>query len=176
MMMCVKLFNILKIITKIMISYKQFLLEAKQTGTLFHYTFPDSAINILNDNTLKHGMYNKFISLTRKRNLHKYKLDFNDNKFPRVNSVGVHVSFEIDGDKLSQNHKISPFNFFSSRYFGKAHGDGFEDRANEQEERIVGRNVNNFKSYIKKIRVHFPISDQDKNELEKHNIPIEYTP
>ena len=144
-------------------SFKEFITEAKQVGTLYHYTSDFSAGNILSNNKLKSKK--GIISFTRDKNFHK---DANDGGGKR-NGVPTDVSFELDGDKLSNRHKTTPYGWKSGRDFDTRNG-----YFDEKEERVEG-DIPKIKSYIKKIRVHLPIADVYHNQLESHGIPIEHT-
>ena len=89
------------------------------------------------------------------------------------NEVPTDVSFEIDGNKISHNHKITPYNWKKDSAFTVSHTFG-NGRFDEMEETVKG-DVNNAKKFIKKIRIHSPISDEHLGALQKHGIPIEHT-
>ena len=92
-----------------MITFKIFkkLCEERQRGILYHYTTHENARSILNDNKLVPGGFDKNspISFTRNKNLHK-----TSGRNHIRNGVRTNMSFEIDGDKLSNNRKIKPLN------------------------------------------------------------------
>ena len=143
-------------------SFKEFITEAKQVGTLYHYTSPAGAGNILKSNNLKGDDLKNpdIVSFTRNKNFHKQKrLD-----------VHTKISFEVDGDKLSNKYKINPYN---DAGFGLG-AINRSKKTSEAEERVE-RNIPMVKKYIKKIRIHSKISDKHLDSLKRHNIPIEYT-
>lgn len=80
---------------------KQFLTEAKQVGTLYHYTHPNSLNDILSSNKMydRNSDNEGHVSFTRNKNFHKESR----------RSIPTHVSLELDGNKMSQHHKINPF-------------------------------------------------------------------
>lgn len=151
-----------------------YLFEAKQVGTLVHYTTYRNALLILQNNSLNatggtndftHKNYQKtvhrgrsetepVISLTRT----KWKTNFNiaDN---------ATVAIIIDGDKLSNNYKIIPYHDY----------DAVDD---EMEERIYGKNISPLSKYIKGIMIYddggFLDEPKDMRKLigycETHNI------
>jgi hypothetical protein len=102
------------------------LYEAKQTGTLYHYTLHNYLLDIIQNNTLlansttaksPSGKSIKAISLTR------------DSKFenkPRK-IMGLESRIVLDGDKLSTKYKISPYSEPEYR----------SPEATESEERVI---------------------------------------
>jgi hypothetical protein len=75
--------------------------EAKQVGILYHYTLLDYLVSIINDNALKAlgtTTFGPIISFTRDKNFHNVKR----------NIMGTECRIVIDGDKLSNNYKITP--------------------------------------------------------------------
>ena len=114
-----------------MIKLLDILKEAKQAGTLYHFTSFNGLKGILNSNTLKVGDDSNFetggnkgnISLTRDKNLWY---------FP--------YRIELDGDKLSNNYKITPSQW-----------DGGEHKS-EQEE-YINRDIKNINLYITGVSV-----------------------
>ncbi len=116
----IKLSDILKEIT-----------EGKQVGTLYHFTTLSGGENIIQTNTIKSQNYN-FVSLTRDKNLYKTS----------DHIEGGLIRLTIDGDKLSNNYKIYPYDEDERKKYGSF----------ESEERIKG-NIKNAKNYITKIDV-----------------------
>ena len=74
---------------------EKILLEAKQVGLLYHATTLQSLIKILDTNTLKSSLESG-ISFTRNKNF-----TYNNNPFILI----------FDGDKLSEHHKLQPFDY-----------------------------------------------------------------
>lgn len=99
------------------------LFEAKQVGLLYHYTSLDSLLAILDSNILKGSkptnkndakLNNKpFICFTRNKNFHLESMP----------SVYVECRLTFDGDKLSNNYQITPYECNLIYY-----GDEFEER------------------------------------------------
>jgi hypothetical protein len=77
------------------------LLEAKQVGILYHYTSIANALDICDQNELRPGEFDG-VSFTRNKNFHTTERE----------EIQTGVKFVIDGDKLSENYKIQPFNYF----------------------------------------------------------------
>jgi hypothetical protein len=131
----IKLIDILKEIT-----------EGKQVGTLYHFTDLSSLLNILKTNTLKAS--SKFekdklptVSLTR-------------DKLGDIGGVGgtgtKTVRISIDGNKLSNKYKITPYNYYSNY-------PDYKESEDEMEE-IVQGDIKNIIDYIIEVRIS-PNSD-----------------
>ena len=73
--------------------------EAKQVGTLYHFTTASNAVSILRDNIL--GKKRDAVSFTRDKN------------FPKSVRHGIYpeVGFILDGDLLSNKYKVEPYSF-----------------------------------------------------------------
>ena len=119
----IKLLDILKEIT-----------EGKQVGDLYHFTSLNGGEGILQTNTIISDEYN-FISLTRDKNYYKISDQIE----------GGLIRLTIDGNKLSNNYKIYPYDEGERKK--THHGSYFES-----EERVKG-NIKNAKNYITKIEV-----------------------
>jgi hypothetical protein len=164
----IKLINILKEIT-----------EGKQVGTLYHYTSIESLYNIIKQNTLIPSIRDNTVSLTRSKN--------QDFTHAQENSIIV-----LDGDKLSNNYKITPHHDMAwnndvqddrDTPIDRFQRDFFED---EKEERIKGP-ITNLNKYLLKViiiriqRIKDPELLQDMNYsidllinlLKEKNIPYE---
>lgn len=89
-----------------MIKLLNILNEAKQVGLLYHYTSADGLKGILDSNRINAseeyymGRELYYVSFTRNKNFHS-----------RTSKFGVKTDYRItlDGDKLSNKYKISPF-------------------------------------------------------------------
>ena len=155
----IKLINILKEIT-----------EGKQVGTLYHYTdighHDDQVLyNIIKQNVLIPSKYNGDVSLTRSKN--------QDFSLAKEKSVIV-----LDGDKLSNNYKITPYHDIGWNYdvqdiepedrdekippIERFQRNFFED---EKEERIKGP-IKNLSKYIIKIIINVDNKDEYQNDPE----------
>jgi len=109
--------------------------EAKQVGTLYHFTNLYNLSLILEEDLLKSK--NDWVSFTRNKNFNKI-----DRNLPGGDISCILV---INGDNLSNNYKIEPFHdqkFFRERDFGT-------DKM-ESEERIKSP-ISSIKSYIENI-------------------------
>jgi hypothetical protein len=147
----IKLINILKEIT-----------EGKQVGTLYHYTGWPSVYSIIKENTLKplfKGKQAGYVSLTRSKNQ-----DFTIAQ--EADSVIV-----LDGDKLSNNYKITPYHDvlynndviadtgIQDTPIDRFQRDFFED---EKEERIKGP-ITNLNKYLLKVIIN--VDNKNKDDL-----------
>ena len=135
---------------------KQNINEAKQVGTLYHVCTLDALVNyIIPNNELRaSGKYwnellktNQQVCFTRDP-LFVVPTD-------TVSYGNILFQFVVDGDKLSERYKVTPFNFT---------GSSSNQRYREKEEDVIGP-IKNFKSYVKEVR--FDIKDLD---VEKDNI------
>jgi len=79
--------------------------EAKQVGTLYHSTSGDNLISILKSNSLKTGMPSPYT------NEIPTAIFFTRNKNYRPGEYTI----EVDGDKLSNNYKIRPYDSIGNR-------------------------------------------------------------
>ena len=136
---------------------KQNIKEAKQVGTLYHVCTLDALVEfIIPNNELKaSGKYwnellktNQQVCFTRDP-LFVVPTD-------TVSYGNILFQFVVDGDKLSERYKVTPFNYT---------GSADNQRYREKEEDVIGP-IKNFKSYVKEVR--FDIKDLDVN---KDNIP-----
>lgn len=129
-----------------MISFREYLTEVRSAG-LFHGTSIWAAQKILKENLLKaiksdvHSP--KSVSFTRSIEFAKNWV--NSNMDLDISEIAV---FEINKQKLNQNYKISPFNFWDS----KTRELEYDHPSNEYEERVE-RSITNFDKYIEKIIV-----------------------
>jgi hypothetical protein len=140
----IKLVDLLKEIT-----------EAKQVGTIYHYT--KNLLKIIQTNTLKANPtpdikdprnFINCVSFTRTP--HRTFWIAKDSKAVLV----------IDGDKLSNKYKISPYN------------DWIINHEDEMEERTCGRDITNIDQYIIKV-ILYEDNDEIKSLLKSKNIPYE---
>jgi len=127
--------------------FDDFLIEGKQVGLLYHYTYLINAIQIIDENTMKIGQLHPSISFTRDKNFHKRSFLFN--------KEGRDIVFVLDGDKLSNNYKITPYSYFSgwtgNKKTAKGGGDG-----EDQSEEMIDQDIRNIKKYIVRIALPDP--------------------
>lgn len=126
-----------------MISFKEYFIEGKQVGVLYHYTTLEYLFSIIATNRLgKH--YSTYVCFTRNKYFHKQGHDIG----------GDACRFVVDGDKLSHNYKIIPYNDLTIQPSTKQGKEGYRhDRiVDEQEERIY-KIIDNFNRYIIKLQI-----------------------
>jgi hypothetical protein len=137
----IKLINLLKEIT-----------EGKQVGTLYHYTENWLLKQIIETNTLLAP-----VSFTRRQS--NWVRDF-------TNGESIMV---IDGDKLSNNYKIRPYqdiNPFLADIDDES--PSFEGGKNEEYEERVDRDITNLNKYIIKVIILIPNSEIESLLKEKN--------
>jgi hypothetical protein len=178
------------------------LLEAKQVGTLYHWTNLESLIDILKSNKLKANITDDY-----------YDVDFRAQNNPSFKAK-PHVSFtrikdkkaygndhiwafpcalEIDGNKLSNNYKIVSYSMMSNPkikagQYINPEDDDTETYQAEFEERVYSdiTNLNRYivgiviDKYMLKSALELGDISEDmfnslKEYLKKNNIPIRYT-
>ena len=113
--------------------FKEYIVERKQVGELYHITSMQNLPSILRTNKLK--SHYDYVSFTRDKNL------INDMN----NDFGT-ILITLDGEKLSDKYKIQPFDYFSRRKTRGGYG--------EREERIMKKEIPNIAKYIKSIEVN----------------------
>ena len=137
---------------------KQNINEAKQVGTLYHVCTLDALVNyIIPNNELKaSGKYwNDLLDTDQQVCFTRDPLFV----VPTWTVSGGNILFQfvVDGDKLSERYKVTPFNF----------SDSPNQRYREKEEDVIGP-ISNFKSYVKEVR--FDIKDLDVVSSNINNI------
>ena len=139
--------------------------EAKQVGTIYHVCTLKAYLEwIVPKDTLQaSGKYynwvyrgDDYVSFTRD----KYFVVGTKS----VQASKVLVQLVIDGDKLSENYKIGPYNDFAFSKHGEHIDDGDFAYYREKEEACKGP-IKNISKYIKEIRID--ASGMDKNTLSQ---------
>jgi hypothetical protein len=136
-----------------MIKLLDILREAKQAGTLYHYTTILSLLKILDSNVLGDESLGKYatVSLTRDKNFHK-----------RTSIIPTECCIVIDGDKLSNNYKIVPYQWNTAHFSGKKSTD--TGKIEDQMEEEVQGSIKGVSKYIKEIIIY---------ELELDPLPFD---
>ena len=139
--------------------------EAKQAGTLYHVCSLNAYLKYIlpKDQLRASGSYynyiyggNDYISFTRD----KYFV------VGLLANTDIVVQLVIDGNKLSENYKIGPYNDFAFDDNGKIVKDNPRDREMEE---VVRGPIKNISKYIKEVRIDFHDMDQFViNELKKN--------
>lgn len=132
------------------------LFEAKQVGILYHFTSFGRLLSILDNNVLKCGNYG-FISFTRDKHFYKKQVGVNNE-----------CCLVINGNKLSNNYKILPYNNSV---------DVTRDEDTESEERIKIKEIKNINEYILGIFIDDQEIDLDEktifiNKLKSYGFKI----
>ena len=139
--------------------------EAKQVGTLYHVCTLDAYLKwILPNDTLQaSGKYynwvyggDNYVSFTRD----KYFVVGTKS----VQASKVLIQLVIDGDKLSENYKIGPYNDFAFDPDGKHVDDGDAAKYREKEEACKGP-IKNLSKYVKEVRLD--TYDMDSSTITK---------
>lgn len=134
-------------------SYQSFLNEGKQVGTLYHYTTILSLLKILDDNFLGDRSLGKYarVSLTRDKNFHK-----------RTRIIPAECCIVIDGNKLSNNYKIKPYQWNAAHFSGNPASQA--GKIEDQMEEEVQSSINHIGKYILEIILY---------ELELDPLPFD---
>ena len=158
--------------------------ESKQVGTIYHVCNLDSLNHILKTNTIESSgkWYNhlyhgdEFVSFTRDQ----YMMP-NDG-LSYLTSQNILFQIVVDGNKLSENYKIGPYNDMPFN--------GYDFPVDREKEEAVKGPIKNASKYIKEIRFDFYnecvsdetltlVSDLDPdlvyfNFIRKRNKEIDY--
>ena len=153
--------------------------EAKQVGDIYHFTTTDSLHHIINGDD-PYSLYSRNgHSISTTRNKH---LTMTNKNFRHCN-----VKITLNGDKISNNHKITPIagrtNSEDSPWpiTDDAHR---MNRKHGEAEELILHHPFNIKKYIKHVHIlsHREGSDADKlyhqeihPTLKKDNVPHDYT-
>ena len=133
--------------------------EAKQVGILYHWTSLKNLEDIIKTNIIR-PTYSEFddedngVSLTRSKNKHQFGI-----------AEAADCVIVLDGDKLSNNYKIKPYNDTETAQYDDF---GIFD---EMEERLLGA-IKNLNKYIVKI-ILYKSDPKIESLLKEKNIPYE---
>jgi hypothetical protein len=182
--------------------YKAKLNEGKQVGTLYHFTYIPALRNILNTNVLGDAEGLEFdepelyrTNISSNNTYGRVALTRNKN-FNSAHIKNPSVCLVLDGDKLSQNSKIKPYQWDPSHFWDKnseeyknfiaQHGkDAFEDQMEETIPIIKNLDRYLIKVIIFKNNIEYdPVEDWEPEEfqetfedciemLKEKNIPYE---
>lgn len=131
--------------------------EAKQVGTIYHYTTVASLHNMLHsDEPFKMESRNsETISASRNPQLPVHNKNFSS----------CHVRIALDGDKISEHHKVKPVAGLadnSKNVFDLSHINRVKRESGEHEEAILHHPFN-MKNYIKHIHI---VSSKDYEHVK----------
>lgn len=140
--------------------------EAKQVGTLYHFTNIFNIFKILDTDKMMGTDFDdvniKAISFTRNKNFANKKMN---NGKRRDLSTKIEGCVIVNGNKLSNNYRIEPFNYFSaddvpaSVKLQVIRHNGIGD---EQEERVIKKDITNIHKYIIGIQIMNDVYDNDE--------------
>ena len=140
---------------------EQMLNESKQVGELYHWTTFIGVYMILEDNRIKSANRSVRDDATTFNYDDKYGVSFTrDKQFHgwKNRHYPMEVCIVVDGDKLSNNYKLFPYNDF---FDGK-------DKPNKKEademETRTNKDVNNVIKYIKRIELYHNDSGASEKE------------
>ena len=144
--------------------------EGKQVGILYHWTSFASLYNILQENYIKGGQRIRDDVKTMQGDIF-YGVSFTRDKFFhgwKNRHYPMEVCIIVDGDKLSNNYKIFPYNdFFDGKFKpNKKEADEMETRTN--------RSIENVSKYI--IRIELYHNDGGASEKEQLDFIKYYGP
>jgi hypothetical protein len=160
-----------------MFNFDQFIEESyldSSKAPLYHYTDIYTFFKILNDNKLNVGFFEnpfldssvKFVSLSRNPDL-----DFTYYKF------NLDVVIELDNNKLRNNYKLIPYDFFIKSE--KTKYSKFDTRRKEpfEFEEVILEDINNIISYILSVNfrddsILLPVFTNIFTILKKNKIKI----
>ena len=145
-----------------MIKLIDILNEAKQVGTLYHWTTNSNLLNIIESNTLTTSVTTD--SINKKIKIKCISLTRTSNKIQFAISQTSEVLIVLDGNKLSNNYKITPYHDPNQYYFS-------DEEYDEMEERIC-KDILNLNKYIIKIILH-KSNPEIESLLTEKNIPYE---
>lgn len=125
------------------------ILESKQVGILYHHTSFSNLIRILKSNSLVIGRTGK-ISFTRSKNFLRSAT---------VGLGGVGAELILDGDKLSNNYKITPYKYH-----------GLDVEVDDEFEERVLKNIKDLNKYLKGINLYKTYFSFSRDRKEKYLI------
>jgi hypothetical protein len=139
--------------------YNDDLDEAKQVGIIYHYTMLDRLKNIIESNTLE-SSYPEDTGSTHKDHSGP-AISFTRTKYKPQSIVTneSNAALVIDGNKLSNNYKLIPFQ-------------DSEILDDEMEERIYNKDITNLDKYIIKV-ILYESNPEVESLLKEKNIPYE---
>lgn len=160
---------------------KRLINEGKQVGTLYHVCDVKQFIKyVLPKDQLKasgkyyNGLYkgNDYISFTRNKN---YTLQHDLSDYS-----GVFIRLVIDGDRLSDNYKVGPYNDvqfdIDTGEFLDLPSDGDDAPRYREQEEVVKGPINNLSRYLKEIQVDVAdLNDNTMNVLKRSATKLKTT-
>lgn len=159
-----------------------YIFESKQVGTLYHTTSLASLVSYMvsRDILQASGMYepNK---ITGKKDVIYFSRSRNLENIKWLTGSDVIATIVVDGDKLSENYHIFPYNDFADIENDKGRIPGFANDPitgkkrrvwmDRQHEECVDRPIRNVSKYIKEIIVRFNEDPGNRKPGEKRFSP-----
>lgn len=133
--------------------------EGKQVGTLYHFTSLKNLVSIIENNTLIASNTTDFIDKKLKLQCISFTRTPNKNQF--AISQDSEALIVLDGDKLSNNYKITPYHDPNQYYFS-------DEEYDEMEERIC-KNIVNLNKYVIKV-ILYKTNPELESLLKEKNI------
>lgn len=157
-----------------MISFLDFITEAKQVGNLYHFTTIKNLHSMLDSEEQFHmKSHNGGISTTRNYQL---STDHGQEQHKELHhSKGYVARLTLDGDKISQHHKVKPvrgLTFNDPDVFNHEYNDSRVSRHEHENEESICSSRFKAKKYIKRVDIladSKEIHDHYHNEL-KHKL------
>ena len=156
-------------------SFREYVIEAKQVGTLYHLTTTANLHSILSHGTMY--SHNGKISMTRN---HSLSTDPGQIQGDLHHSKGYTVRMAFDGDSVSEHHKITPvkgLTFNSPDTLNHEYNAHRVSRHEHENEESVNSRAFKFKSHLKRIdilsdskEIHDHYHSELKHILDSHNI------
>lgn len=145
---------------------KRYIKEAKQVGLLYHFcALEDVSKYIAPTDTLSPSGY---FWNRRTRNTNTVSFSRNPNlRLNTLRSYDITVRFTVDGDKLSNNHRVMPYSAYgvSSPVLKSAYVSDLLDFDTDEMEEIVVGPIKEFHKYILGVLVTVKKQDITKVEL-----------
>ena len=147
-----------------MISFKEYIGEAKQVGTIYHYTDLESLHKMVhqNDPFVMRSYNGETISTSRNSNL---PITGGHNK--HFAKSGVRIA--LDGDKISEHHKVRPVAGLIDNepdVLNHKHNDHRVKRSSGEAEESIMKHPFDMKKYIKHIHIIRNREHDEKYEKE----------
>ena len=133
--------------------------EGKQVGTLYHFTSLKNLVSIIENNTLIASNTTDFID--KKLKLQCISLTRTPNKTQFAISQDSEALIVLDGDKLSNNYKITPYHDPNQYYFS-------DEEYDEMEERIC-KDIVDLNKYVIKV-ILYKTNSKLESLLKEKNI------
>ena len=147
-------------------------IEAKQVGLLYHVCTLDAYLKYIKpkDVLSASGGYtnhlyggNEFVSFTRDQ---FFAVNTN-----AVNRSDVLVQLVIDGNKLSEKHKVAPYNDFAYDFKGNIVNNDKGVESQREKEEVVRGPIENISNYITEYRVDFrDLTEDTLNDLKSSGL------